>query len=241
MNRLSCLLSVSCFLFPPIALAQTTPLVPPGGGPLSARFAQRVAGVKSVDAVGGDALVGVPTENVGAFGDAGRVYIYNGLTGSLLRTIEPINKQVGGLFGFSLAGLDNINGDALGDFVVGAPMQHPGTTPLEAGRAYVVRGDTGVMIRAHKSPVEQAGSRFGYAVAAVPDLNGDGRTEYLISAPWETVGQGANARTGAGRVYLFNGINGALLKIFWSPNFEVDGHFGQSVASVPDTTGDGKA
>lgn len=194
-----------------------------------------------MDAVGGDALIGVPTENVGAFGDAGRVHIYNGLTGSLLRTIEPINKQPGGLFGFSLAGLDNINGDALGDFVVGAPLQHPGATPLEAGRAYVVRGDTGVMIRAHKSPLEQAGSRFGYSCAAVPDLNGDGRTEYLISAPWETVGRAAGARTGAGRAYLYNGINGVLLKVFWSPSFEVDGHFGFSVASVPDANGDGKA
>lgn len=238
----------SCSLLPvSFALAQApTALVPPGaggGGQLAARFGQRVAGIKNVDSdTRGDALVGVPTEDMpGGFGDCGRVYIYNGFSGALIRTINPLNKQPGGLFGFSLAGLDNINGDALGDFVVGAPLQHPGAAPLGAGRAYVIRGDTGVMIRAHKSPLEQADGRYGYAVAAVPDLNGDGRTDYMISAPWETVGQGAGARTGAGRVYLYSGINGALMKIFWSPNFEVDGHFGQSISHVPDTTGDGKA
>ena len=55
------------------------------------------------------------------------------------------------------------------------------------------------------------------------------------------MGRGAGARDGAGRVYLFNGANGALLKIFWSPAYEEDGSFGYSVAAVPDTSGDGRA
>ena len=238
--------AMPCLLLAGPLLAQTpTLLVPPGpsgGGQTNAHFGYRVAGVRSVDPLGrGDALVGAPDENMpGGFNDCGRVYIYSGFNGELLRTINPLNKQPGGLFGFALAGLDNINGDALGDFIVGAPLQHPGATPNAAGRAYVIRGDTGTMIRAHKSPLEQAGSLYGYSVAAVGDLNADGRTEYLVSAPWETVGRGAGARDGAGRVYLYNGASGALLKIFWSPAYEEDGHFGFAMAGVPDLSGDGR-
>jgi hypothetical protein len=221
----------------PSAVAQTTQLPPPTAQ-LNARFGTTVAGVKDVNGdTRGDALIGAPYEDLaGGFTDAGRVYVYLGTTGEVLRTIDPPNKQPGGLFGWSIAGLDNINGDAFGDFIVGAPKQHPGATPLDAGRAYVFNGNTGAMIRAIKSPMEQAGSLFGWAVAAVPDVNADGRTDYLVSAPGETVGP----RSGAGRVYLFDGKTGVLKRIFFSPVFETDGHFGWSVAGVPDTDGDGK-
>ncbi|MCC6659821.1 MAG: PQQ-dependent sugar dehydrogenase [Phycisphaerales bacterium] len=214
-----------------------TALRPPGAQG-NARFGLSAAGVR--DASGdarGDAAIGSPLEDLPGFADCGRVDLFSGANGSLLRTINPPNKQPGGQFGYSVAGLDNINGDALGDVLVGAPRENPGATPVDAGRAYIFRGDTGAMVRAIKSPNERAGGFFGWAACAVPDLNGDGRTEYMISAPAEAVG----GRFGAGRVYLFSGANGALLRTLWSPVFEVNGHFGWSVASVPDATGDGKA
>jgi hypothetical protein len=206
---------------------------------INARFGWAVSGVRDADGdTRGDAVVGEPLADLpGGFNDCGRVHLYNGTTGALLRTIDPPNKQPGGQFGYSVTGLDNINGDAPADILAGAPRQHPGATPIDAGRAYIFRGDTGAMLRALKSPHEQAGSLFGLSVAGVPDLNSDGRTEYLISAPGETIG----GQFGAGRVYLYSGASGVLLRTFSSPVFEHAGHFGWSVASVPDATGDGRA
>ena len=216
----------------------TSTLAPPTPQP-NARFGWSVAGLRDVSGDGlGDAAVGEPLADLlGGFADCGRVHVHSGETGGLLRTIDPPNKQPGGQFGYCVVGLENVNGDAMGDLLVGAPRQHPGATPIDAGRAYIFRGDTGALLRAIKSPHEQAGSLFGLSAAAAPDLNGDGRTEYLVSAPGETVG----GRFGAGRVYLFSGASGSLMRTLWSPAYEHAGHFGWSVAAVPDATGDGKA
>lgn len=219
------------------AAGQTTPMIP-AAPQAEARFGASVAGVRDLNGdTRGDVLIGAPLEDLpNGFVNCGRVFVYHGTSGALLRTIDPPNRQPNGNFGWSVAGLDNINGDTLGDFIVGAPREHPGTTPLNAGRAYVFNGANGALIRAVKSPMEQAGSLFGWSVAAVPDVNGDGRTDYLVSAPGERVG----TRDGAGRVYLFSGQTGVLLRIFFSPVFEENGNYGWSVAGVPDVNGDGR-
>lgn len=233
-RRGACAGGLACGL---AAQAQTFPMIP-ATPQAEARFGQAVAGVRDLNGdTRGDVLVGAPLEDLpNGFANCGRVFVFHGISATLLRTIDPPNRQVNGNFGWSVAGLDNINGDALADFIVGAPREHPGTTPLDAGRAYVFNGANGALIRAVKSPLQQQGSLFGWSVAGVPDVNGDGRTDYLVSAPGERVG----TRDGAGRVYLFNGQTGVLLRIFFSPVFEENGNFGWSVAGVPDVNGDGR-
>ncbi len=78
---------------------------------------------------------------------------------------------------------------------------------------------------------EAAGDQFGWVSSPVPDVDGDGVPELLVSAPFHDSG-GANA----GRLYLFDGRTGI-------ERFHVDGatgeQFGHSVRDAGDLDGDG--
>jgi hypothetical protein len=87
-----------------------------------------------------------------------------------------------------------------------------------------------------QSASEELGGSFGSTVAGVPDTNGDGRGDVLVGAIFEDVG-GINS---AGRAYLFDGNNGALLHFFESPNAASNGILGVSLSGIPDTNGDGR-
>ncbi len=219
------------------AAAQTTQLTPPNAE-INGRFGNAVAGVPDVNGdTRGDALVGAPFEDItGGFVNAGRAYLYTGITGALLRTFVSPSKEVHGEFGAAVAGFGDITGDGRGDVIIGAPKEDPGAAPDSAGRAYVFNGATGALVRVMKSPNEQIGGRFGSAVAFVPDVNGDGKPDLLVAAVGETVG----GKAGAGRVYLYSGGTGVWLRTFSSPNGEVGGGFGASISGIPDINGDAR-
>ena len=47
------------------------------------------------------------------------------------------NQEVSGDFGYSVAGVGDVNNDGYDDVIVGAYQENPGESPLDAGRAYV--------------------------------------------------------------------------------------------------------
>jgi hypothetical protein len=61
------------------------------------------------------------------------------------------------------------------------------------------------------SPVPTAAAGFGGGVAAIGDLNGDGRAEFAT-------GQNAGSPGGSGQVFIFNGATGALLDTIVAPD-----------------------
>ncbi|MBM4365576.1 MAG: FG-GAP repeat protein, partial [Deltaproteobacteria bacterium] len=94
----------------------------------------------------------------------------------------------------ALAGLDDVDGDGLGELLVGA-WGYAGT-----GVAYLVSGGSlasGSLGRFSRVAGEASGDSFGYALAGCPDLDGDGSAEWLVTA--------LDAAGGAGGLYGFEG------------------------------------
>lgn len=135
--------------------------------------------------------------------------------------------------GDALAGLGDLDGDGLPDFVAGAPF-HPNNA-IEPGRAYVRRGFDAAPIRMLVGNF--GGDDFGFAVADVGDVDGDGVHDVLVGAPDLLSGGGHDFAGTAGSVELFSGASGAeLLHLDGDLAFDM---FGISVAGLDDLDGDG--
>ena len=147
------------------------------------------------------------------------------------------SQEADGRFGGAVAFVPDADGDARADLLLGARLEDPGASPQEAGRAYLFSGTDGALLRALASPSPEEDGTFGFAVAGVPDVDGDGRGDLLVGAPDEDPGASPE---GAGRAYVFSGADGSLLRVLASPNQEGGGSFGVSVAGVADADGDGR-
>jgi hypothetical protein len=120
--------------------------------------------------------------------------------------------------------------------LVGAPLEDVGGVP-DQGRAYVF-GTALAPLHMLTTPSPGSGcthecNRFGVAVDAA-DVNGDGQPDFII---------GANAEANyQGRVYVFSGVDGTLLRTLESPSPVETNEvlFGSTVASG-DADADGKA
>ncbi len=152
-------------------------------------------------------------------------------TGMLLDALQSPNDPLGD-FGLRMAGVGDLNGDGASEILIGAPGEDIGRGSL-VGRAYLFDGASTSPLGTLASPNKQPGGYYGWDVAAVPDMDGDGVNEYAIGAFNENIG-----RKGAGRVYVYNGRTGALLLELASPNRNRGGGFGYSIAGLHDIDGD---
>ena len=143
-----------------------------------------------------------------------------------LHELLPPGAEAGSRFGTAVAGVSDVNGNGLGDVLVGDAR----------GRVYLYDGGSGALLQELVSPRPQPDGRFGAAVAGVPDADGDGVDDLLVGAYEE------DERPWSGHAYLFSGATGALLHELASPNGDrpAEGYFGFSVAGVSDTDGDGR-
>ncbi|MCC6659384.1 MAG: FG-GAP repeat protein [Phycisphaerales bacterium] len=199
------------------------------------RFGAAVASVPDTDGDGvNDILVGAPGE--GASAQVGRAYLYSGDTGALLHVLFSPAQQAGGLFGRSVAGVSDMDGDGRGDLAVGAPEERNGGGPAGMGRVHVYSGGTGALLYTLLPAQPAAGGHFGESVSGVSDTDGDGRGDVVVGAP----GESPAWVEGCGQAYLFSGAGGSLIRRFYSPGREPRGSFGECVAGVPDLDGDGR-
>ncbi|MGH2747302.1 MAG: integrin alpha [Actinomycetota bacterium] len=95
-------------------------------------------------------------------------------------------------FGWSVAPAGDADGDGAGDVVVGAPSNLPGEN--EAGRAYVFSFSGLVRM----SSDGRVGDRYGFSVAPLGDISGDGTADLVIGAP----GARYRQREQAGRAHI---------------------------------------
>jgi hypothetical protein len=135
-------------------------------------------------AVSGNTLVvGALDDNTGA-PDAGAAYVFDGATGTLLRTLTNPTPAVCDEFGYSVA----VSGNTV---VVGAYYDDTGAR--DAGAAYMFDAATGVLLRTLANPVPAVEDRFGHSVAA------SGNT-VVVGALYDDTGA-----QDAGAAYVFDG------------------------------------
>src|SRR5690606_18326832 len=125
--------------------------------------------------------VGAVNEDVGVEEGAGRVYVFR--DGVLVHTLTEPSPQADAIFGAAVADAGDANGDGTHDYLVGQPGAEPNFV-----RAYVFDGITGAVLRTLVPPGPSAVFSFGFGLAAVGDLNGDGRPEHLVGAPFDDGG-----------------------------------------------------
>ena len=199
-----------------------------------AQFGTAVAGLPDVDGDGrGDLAVGA-YEGDGGVVFSGRAYVFSGATGALVHTLVSPNRQIRGNFGLALAGVPDLDGDGRGEILVGA---HGEDDVYDgAGVAYVFNGATGAALGVLHTTAPSENSNFGAAVAAVPDVDGDGYADLLVGARYEDDDYPLAA---IGRAYVFSGKDHVLLRQLVPPSPQRDGFFGSAVAGLDDIDGDG--
>lgn len=134
----------------------------------------------------------------------GEAYVYSGVDGSVLLTLQPLEEPTsGGTFGtFFAAGAGDVDADGTPDIFVGDYNAYRGDAQ-GTGRAYVYSGVDGTAI--HTFEAEADGDGLGPG-RGIPDVNGDGHADLAIAA-W----QSSAGMPTAGKVYIYSGQDGATL------------------------------
>jgi len=148
------------------------------------------------------------------------------------RLLTPLGEQAISRFGFAVSGAGDVNGDGYDDVVVGSYL-HGGAS--SRGRAYVfLGGPTADDVPDVTMEGEGIGDQFGFAVAGIGDMNGDGFDDVIVGAP-----SNDTAGSGAGRAYVFLGAAAPNAVADLTLSGAVSETLGWSVAGAGDVNGDG--
>ncbi len=146
-----------------------------------------------------DLAVGAPGTGSGFGNTSGEVWVLFLEPDGTLADSQRINSSEGGfvgtlvqgdVFGASLAALGDLDGDGVGDLAVGAPFFNPFDDDEGAVWVLYLNPD-GTVHANHRISAAEGGfageldfdDRFGSALAALGDLDGDGIVDLAVGAP----------------------------------------------------------
>lgn len=206
-----------------------------------------VAGAGDVDADGyADIIAGAPGHGGGST-NGGAIYLIHGNDVAPLTVSPAITSHLADAFlGKSVAGLGDVNGDAIDDVAAGA---HGYSDPLaNEGAVFVFHGSkTGIVATTTATADTEiqgnvADVHFGFSVNKAGDVNGDGYADLIAGAPfWGIPG------IRWGQAFVFHGgpagvsaSDAASADSVLTEN-EVDSQMGMAVAGIGDVDGNGYA
>lgn len=171
-----------------------------------------------------DLLVGAPAHDTGR---PGRVAVLSAADGRELSS--HAGRSPDDRFGQAVARVPDVNADGRAEILVGAPEDSGAAD--RAGRVVLLDGRTGAELRSWQGVA--AFDYLGMAVAALPDLDGDGAGEVVLGAP----GHDAPAGSGAGLLRVHSGADGR--ELWRTYGAAADHDLGGVLALAPDVDGDG--
>ncbi|WP_353930743.1 DUF4114 domain-containing protein [Okeanomitos corallinicola TIOX110] len=139
--------------------------------------------------------------------------------------------------GFSVSGIGDVSGDGIDDLLISANNADP--NGQSSGQSYVVFGNSNLTASINLADIDGtngfvingklAGDNLGISVGGGGDVNGDGISDLIISAPF--------ASSGAGESYVIFGVNNAPTDLTLSNN-TVDENVGNNAVIGQFTTVD---
>jgi len=133
--------------------------------------------------------------------------------------------------GRAVLGLGDVDSDGRRDVMVGAPQLY--TSDKGYVRAYSGRTGKALYDSLGQTSTDTFGDRFGWALALLDDLDGDGTADVAVGAPRDD-----DAADDAGRVDLLSGTSGAFLGSLTGS--QANAHFGEVLTRAGDLDGDGR-
>ncbi|MFK5955772.1 MAG: VCBS repeat-containing protein [Planctomycetota bacterium] len=192
-------------------------------------FGESIAAAGDVNGDGfDDVIVGAIWVDSPSLTQAGSVYLYSGIDGSLL--FQWFGRASGTRFGVSVAGNLDLDQDGVMDVLVGASAAASGLTSAE-GAVFAYSGATGALL--FQVYGDDGGGGFGTSISNAGDANGDGINDFVVGGPFVD----SASVNSSGAAYLFSGATGdKMFEWFGGQYFD---YFGWSVAGAGDVNGDG--
>uniref|UniRef100_A0A8C7YSX0 Integrin, alpha 10 n=1 Tax=Oryzias sinensis TaxID=183150 RepID=A0A8C7YSX0_9TELE len=172
------------------------------------------------------------------FKHKGKVILFEFTDDSGVNIVQAMNgEQIGSYFGSEVCGLD-IDQDGITDVLLIAAPMFLSSGNKEGGKVYIYSlSGEGFFVPngTLKSEKKSQDARFGYALAAAPDLNHDDLTDLVVGAPLEDEHIGAIYIYHGDGIYINNNYKQRIPGSSLYPSLQ---YFGRSVSARLDLDGD---